>query len=110
VVKSYPNPQLQAIELPHVVLLMVSSMAGSVLQLPGIGGGSQLATIAVLAHIFEVPQELAVSCGIMLWVVTFMAVIPTGLVLAHREHVSLRELEKEAEAQVKAQAAPTAPK
>lgn len=101
VVKSYPDPQLQAIELPHVVLLMVSSMAGSVLQLPGIGGGSQLATIAVLAHIFEVPQELAVSCGIMLWVVTFMAVIPAGLLLAHREHVSLRELEKEAESEVK---------
>jgi hypothetical protein len=65
------------------------------LQLPGIGGGSQLATIAVLSRIFEVPKELAASCGVMLWLVTFMAVIPAGLFLAHREHVSLRELEAE---------------
>ena len=86
---------LNGIEIPHVVLLMVASMAGSMLQLPAIGGGSQLATIAVLAHVFEVPKELAASCGIMLWLVTFMAVIPTGLFLAHREHVSLRELEAE---------------
>ena len=86
---------LSSIEIPHVLLLMVASMAGSVLQLPAIGGGSQLATIAVLAHIFEVPKELAASCGVMLWLVTFMAVIPVGLALAHHEHVSLRELEAE---------------
>jgi uncharacterized protein (TIRG00374 family) len=86
---------LDRIEVPHVVLLMVASMAGSMLQLPAIGGGSQLATIAVLAHVFEVPKELAASCGVMLWLVTFMAVIPMGLALAHREHVSLRELEAE---------------
>lgn len=97
VVRAYPDPRLHGILLPHVVLLMVSSMAGSVLQLPGIGGGSQLATIAVLAHVFVVPQELAVSCGVMLWLITFMAVVPAGLLLAHREHVSLRELEVEAQ-------------
>jgi uncharacterized protein (TIRG00374 family) len=96
VVRAYPDPRLHGIELPHIVLLMVSSMAGSMLQLPGIGGGSQLATIAVLSHIFEVPKELAASCGVMLWLITFMAVIPAGLALAHREHVSLRELEAEA--------------
>lgn len=97
VLRAYPDPRLHGIVLPHVVLLMVSSMAGSVLQLPGIGGGSQLATIAVLAHVFAVPQELAVSCGVMLWLITFMAVIPAGLLLAHREHVSLRELEAESQ-------------
>jgi glycosyltransferase 2 family protein len=96
VVKAYPDPKLHGILLPHVVLLMVSSMAGSVLQLPGIGGGSQLATIAVLAGVFGVPQELAASCGVMLWLITFMAVVPAGLFLAQREHISLRKLEAEA--------------
>jgi len=33
----------------------------------------------------------------LLWLVTFMAVIPVGLILAHREHLSLRKLEAEAE-------------
>lgn len=91
--------ELSHVELPLVILLMVSSMAGSLLQLPAIGGGSQLATIKVLEAVFGTRPELAVSCGIMLWIVTFMAVIPAGLILAHREHISLREIE--AEAQVK---------
>ena len=64
-------------------------------QLPGVGGGAQLATIATLNHIFDVPPELAASCGIMLWLVTFFAVVPLGLILAHREHLSLRELSQE---------------
>ena len=83
------------IRLVQVLLLMGSSMLGSVLQLPGVGGGSQLATIAALEHIFDVPKELAASCGIMLWLVTFVAVIPLGLLLAHHERLSLRKLSQE---------------
>ena len=86
-----------ALEIPQsqVLLLMGSSMVGSIIQLPGVGGGSQLATIAALEHIFDVPRELAASCGIMLWLVTFIAVIPVGLLLAHRERLSLRKLSEE---------------
>jgi hypothetical protein len=64
-------------------------------QLPGIGGGSQLATIATLHRIFDVPPELAASCGIMLWLVTFVAVVPVGLFLSHHERLSLRKLSEE---------------
>lgn len=87
----------EELEIPQsqVLLLMGSSMVGSVIQLPGVGGGSQLATIAALEHIFDVPRELAASCGIMLWMVTFVAVIPLGLFLAHRERLSLRKLSAE---------------
>jgi glycosyltransferase 2 family protein len=83
------------IPVPQILLLMGSSMVGSILQLPGVGGGSQLATIAALEHIFDIPKELALSCGIMLWLVTFVAVIPLGLLLARYEHLSLRRLSKE---------------
>jgi uncharacterized protein (TIRG00374 family) len=87
----------EELEIPQsqVLLLMGSSMVGSVIQLPGVGGGSQLATIAALEHIFDVPKELAASCGIMLWLVTFVGVIPVGLLLAHRERLSLRKLSAE---------------
>src|SRR5712692_1824460 len=85
------------IRLVQVLLLMGSSMLGSVLQLPGVGGGSQLATIAALEHIFDVPKELAASCGIMLWLTTFVAVIPAGLLLAHHERLSLRKLSQESQ-------------
>ena len=64
--------------------------------MPGVGGGSQLATISALDHIFHiVPQELTVSCGIMLWLVTFVAVVPVGLMLSHHERLSLRKLSAE---------------
>jgi glycosyltransferase 2 family protein len=79
----------------QVLVLMGASMIGSMVQLPGIGGGSQLATIATLQRVFDVPPELAASCGIMLWLVTFVSVVPVGLFLAHRERLSLRELSAE---------------
>jgi hypothetical protein len=76
---------------------MFASMLGSLVQLPGVGGGSQLATITTLQRVFDVPQEVAASCGILLWMVTFMTVTPTGLVLAHRERLSLRKLSEESQ-------------
>jgi uncharacterized protein (TIRG00374 family) len=79
----------------QVLVLMGASMIGSMVQLPGIGGGSQLATIATLQRVFDVPPELAASCGIMLWLVTFVAVVPVGLLLSHHERLSLRKLSDE---------------
>jgi glycosyltransferase 2 family protein len=88
---------VDALEIPvsQLLILMGSSMVGSMLQLPAVGGGSQMATIATLSSVFDVPPEMAASCGILLWLVTFAAVVPTGLVLAHRERLSLRKLSVE---------------
>jgi len=93
---AYGAPELR-IPQTQILLLMGSSMIGSLIQLPGVGGGSQLATIAALQHIFGVPEELAASCGIMLWLVTFVAVVPLGLLLAHQERLSLRQLSQESQ-------------
>jgi len=84
-----------AIPVSQLLILMFSSMLGSMLQLPAVGGGSQMATIATLSSVFDVSPELAASCGILLWLVTFAAVVPSGLILAHRERLSLRKLSVE---------------
>ncbi|HET6177262.1 MAG TPA: lysylphosphatidylglycerol synthase transmembrane domain-containing protein [Candidatus Sulfotelmatobacter sp.] len=84
-----------AIPVSQLLILMFSSMLGSMLQLPAVGGGSQMATIATLSSVFDVPPELAASCGILLWLVTFAAVVPVGLLLSHRERLSLRKLSVE---------------
>lgn len=88
---------VDALEIPvsQLLILMGSSMVGSMLQLPAVGGGSQMATIATLSSVFDVPPELAASCGILLWLVTFAAVVPMGLLLAHRERLSFRKLSVE---------------
>jgi len=84
-----------AIPVSQLLILMFSSMLGSMLQLPAVGGGSQMATIATLSSVFDVPPEMAASCGILLWLVTFAAVVPVGLLLAHHERLSLRKLSVE---------------
>jgi uncharacterized protein (TIRG00374 family) len=101
----------QELEIPQtqVLLLMGSSMVGSMIQLPGVGGGSQLATIATLEHVFDVPHELAASCGIMLWLVTFVAVVPLGLLLAQRERLSFRKLAAESREQEQVSTLPSSP-
>jgi uncharacterized protein (TIRG00374 family) len=89
--------EVAALEIPvsQLLILMGASMLGSMLQLPAVGGGSQMATIAALSSVFDVQPEMAASCGILLWLVTFAAVVPVGLVLAHHERLSLRKLSEE---------------
>jgi uncharacterized protein (TIRG00374 family) len=94
VTHSYGVPALE-IPVSQLLILMGASMLGSMLQLPAVGGGSQMATIAALSSVFDVPPEMAASCGILLWLVTFAAVVPVGLALAHHERLSLRKLSAE---------------
>lgn len=107
VIRAY-GAALQSMTLSDIFPLMGSSMVGSLIQLPGVGGGSQLATISVLQRIFGVPHELAASCGVLLWLATFVSVIPLGLVLAHFERLSLRKVSAESSRQEEAMAAPRA--
>jgi hypothetical protein len=94
VTHSYGMPALE-IPVSQILILMGASMVGSMLQLPAVGGGSQMATIAALSSVFDVPPEMAASCGILLWLVTFAAVVPLGLALSHHERLSLRKLSEE---------------
>ncbi len=95
VTHAYSIHKLSQMTLSKVFLLTAASVVGGVLQLPIVGGGSQLATIGMLHLVFNLPPELAISCGMMLWLVTFMSVIPAGLLLARSEHVSLMQVEEE---------------
>ena len=106
--------RMNTMKLEDVLLVMGSSMLGSVVQLPGGVGGSQLAVIGVLqsnlfsGEPYNITRELAVSCGIMLWLVTFMSVIPAGVLLARFEKISFLRLSEESsqeEEEVEAEAA-----
>jgi glycosyltransferase 2 family protein len=96
---------LPTLDLPEVILLMGASVAGGVLQLPIVGGGSQLATIAVLTRKFpDISPEFAVAAGILFWLVTFVSVAPLGIILARFEHISIRKLSAESESEAVADA------
>jgi len=108
IVHSFRLSSLASIPAAQTVVLMAASLAGSVLQLPVVGGGSQMAIIQVLIKILAVSPEAATACGLTLYAVTFLSVIPAGLILARFEHVSLSNIAKASESEEEALEHPVA--
>lgn len=65
---------------------------GTVVQLPGIGGGMQVVSVLVLHEIFGVSVEIATSVTLVLWIITFVILIPVGVPLALHEGLNWRRL------------------
>lgn len=83
------------------MLILAFSMLGSALQLPGVGGGAQLATFVVLTHMYRVAPEAAAAAAIVLWLITFSAPCIGGVPLLIHAGWSvgdLRELAREEKA------------
>ena len=73
---------------------------GSIVQIPGVGGGIQLVTVLVLTELFAVKLEPATSIALLTWIITFVVIVPLGLILSFHEGLNwgkLRRLEAEAE-------------
>ncbi len=93
------TPELAGLTFSRTMLLMAASIGGSLLQLPIIGWFTQIAVTAAAMHAFYgAPVEAATACGAMLLVVTFLCIIPTGIVYSRVEHVSLKKVAQESEA------------
>jgi glycosyltransferase 2 family protein len=93
------TPELAGLTFSRTMLLMAASIGGSLLQLPIIGWFTQIAVTASAMHAFYgTPIESATACGAMLLVVTFLCIIPTGLIYSRVEHVSLKKVAEESEA------------
>ncbi len=67
---------------PGAMLLLAVTLLGATLQLPGVGGGAQVASFIALTTIFGVEQEPAVAIAVVLWLVTFAASTVVGIPLA----------------------------
>jgi hypothetical protein len=74
------------------VILLGFVCFGSVVQLPGVGGGMQIATVLALTELFGVSFEAASGIALVLWVITFVVIVPLGLLLAFREGIRWRNL------------------
>jgi hypothetical protein len=92
------SPELAGMTLSRCMLLMVVSMGGSIVQLPVIGWFTQIGLLtAALQAFYHVAPEPALGCGAMLLGVTFLSIIPVGLIWARFEHVSLKKVATESE-------------
>jgi uncharacterized protein (TIRG00374 family) len=90
--------QLGTLSFSDSALVLAFSMVGSAVQLPGVGGGAQVATFLVLTLIFGVEKVPAATMSIVVWLVTFASCCLVGLPLLFREGWSMGELRKMATA------------
>jgi hypothetical protein len=88
---------------PGAMLLLAVTLLGATLQLPGVGGGAQVASFIALTTIFGVEQEPAVAIAVVLWVITFAASTFVGIPLLIHEGLSVGELRKLARAETAAE-------
>ena len=77
------TPELRNISFSTCVLLMVVSGSASVLQLPVIGWFTQIGIVAfAIADIVHVEAEPATACSATILLITFLSIVPVGLVWA----------------------------
>jgi len=94
---------LGALTLGESMLVMAFTLVGSAVQLPGVGGGSQVASFLAYTAIFGVEKEPAAAASIVLWLITFAAGSVVGAPLLLHQGLSLgklRELAKEEKKEV----------
>ena len=85
-------PATRALGVTDVVILLGFVCFGSIVQIPGVGGGMQIVTVLVLTEFFGVALEAASGIALVLWFITFVLIVPLGLVLAFREGIHWRNL------------------
>jgi len=84
-------PPLAGLSIAGIMLLMATSLGGSLLQLPVIGWFTQMAVLAAALHgFFAVPLEVATACGAVLQIVMNLSVVPLGLIFAQVTGTGLR--------------------
>ena len=91
-------PSLANLSFAATMLLLATSLGGSLLQLPILGWFTQIAVLAAALHgFFGVPLETASACGAVILCIANLAVIPAGLFAARSEGITLRDAAKSAE-------------
>jgi uncharacterized protein (TIRG00374 family) len=74
------------------VLVFVGFVSfGSIVQIPGIGGGIQVATVIVLTQLFGLSFESATGMALLIWILSFVIIVPFGLFFAFHEGINWRK-------------------
>lgn len=92
------SPQLAEMSLVNCILLLAISGGVSVFQIPVLGWFSQIAFVAAaLSSFFGAAPEASIACAATLLLITFLSVVPVGLIWAQFERVSLFKVTVESE-------------
>jgi uncharacterized protein (TIRG00374 family) len=85
-------PGLQALTLTDVLIFVGFVSFGAVVQIPGVGGGLQIAAVIVLTELFKAPFETATAVALAFWGITFLVIVPAGMLLALLDGIKWRNL------------------
>lgn len=92
------SPQLASMTLAKCMLLLAFSGGASVFQLPILGWFTQIGLVAAaISSFYGAAPEASTACAATLLFVTFLGIVPVGLVWARFDHVSLRKVTEESE-------------
>ncbi|MGD0520094.1 MAG: lysylphosphatidylglycerol synthase transmembrane domain-containing protein [Terracidiphilus sp.] len=92
------SPQLKSMTLAKCMLLLAFSGGASVFQLPVLGWFTQIGLVAAaMSSFYGAAPEASTACSATLLVVTFLGIVPVGLIWAHFQNVSLRKVTVESE-------------
>ena len=84
--------KLVELDFAGAMLVLGFSAVGSAMQLPGVGGGAQVATFLVFTLVFGVEKVPAATASILIWLITFASCSLVGLPLLLAEGWSMGEL------------------
>ena len=85
-------PATAKLGVTDVVILLGFVAFGSAVQIPGVGGGMQIATVLVLTEFFGIGFSVASGIAVVLWIISFVVIVPIGLALAFHEGIKWRNL------------------
>jgi uncharacterized protein (TIRG00374 family) len=88
------SPATSPLSLTDILIFVGFASFGAVVQVPGIGGGIQVTVILVLTEMFRLSLEVASGMALLLWLTTFVVIVPLGVLLAFHEGISFRKLRK----------------
>ncbi|MGA3009756.1 MAG: lysylphosphatidylglycerol synthase transmembrane domain-containing protein [Terracidiphilus sp.] len=90
------SPELRSMSLAKCMLLLAFSGGASVFQLPVLGWFTQIGLVAAaMSSFYGAAPEASTACAATLLMVTFLGIVPVGLIWARFEHVSLSKVAAE---------------
>jgi glycosyltransferase 2 family protein len=91
-------PETAALSIGSVLVFIGFVSIGSVVQIPGIGGGVQVVSVIVLTEFFGIDLSAATGIALVSWITAFVGIVPFGVLLALREGITwkkIKEMEQE---------------
>jgi glycosyltransferase 2 family protein len=86
--------KLATLRFQDCMLILAMTLVGSLIQLPGIGGGPQAVMSGACTQLFGVPLEAALAASMVAYVISFASCTLAGIPILFREGWSLGDLRR----------------